>query len=87
MADINWTSTGAIISYCVIGAAGIGYVIYKKSKGSDTTTNNPYDAVDNTNIPNLVTPNLVNPTSGGKISRRNKSKKTNKTRNKKYKRS
>ena len=83
MADINWTSTGAIISYCVIGAAaGIGYVIYKKSKGSDTTTNNPYDAVDNTNIPNLV-----NPTSGGKISRRNKSKKTNKTRNKKYKRS
>jgi hypothetical protein len=82
MADINWTSTGAIIVYCVIGAAGIGYGIYKKNKGSDTTTRDSFDAVDNTGVDNRV-----NPTSGGKISRRNKSKKTNKTRNKKYKRS
>jgi hypothetical protein len=81
MADINWTSPGFIVGYCVIGA-GIGYGIYKKNKGSDTTTRDSYDAVDNTYIPNRIFP-----TSGGKISRRNKSKKTNKTRNKKYKRS
>ena len=80
MADINWTSPVAIGFYCAIGV-GIAVGLYKKNKGSDTTTNDPYDAVNNTNITNLV-----NPTSGGKISRRNKSKKTNKTRNKKYKR-
>jgi hypothetical protein len=81
MADINWTSPGAIVGYCVIGAAGIGYVLYK-SKGSDSRSDSFDNPIDNTDVPNRIFPTI-----GGKKSRRNKSKQTNKTRNKKYKRS
>ena len=49
MADINWTSPVAIGFYCAIGV-GIAVGLYKKNKGSDTTTNDPYDAVNNTNM-------------------------------------
>jgi hypothetical protein len=81
MADINLTSPVAIGVYCLLGL-GIVVGLYKKNKGSDTTTRDSFDAVDNTGVDNFG-----NTTSGGKISRRNKSKKNNKTRNKKYKRS
>ena len=81
MADINWTSPGAIVGYCVIGAAGIWYGLYK-SKGSDSRSESFDNPIDDTGIPNHIFP-----TVGGKKSRRNKGKQANKTRNKKYKRS
>ena len=77
MSDINWTSPGAIAFYCVIGAAGIGYGFYN-NKGSETTRSSFDNPLGDTGVPNLI-----NPASGGKKSRRNKNKKNNKTKNKK----
>jgi hypothetical protein len=83
MADINWTSPGAIVVYCIIGA-GIGYGMYK-SNGSDTSDTSR-DSFDNP-VGDTGVPNRIFPGSGGKKSRKSCGKRNNKTRNKKYKRS
>jgi hypothetical protein len=80
MADINWTSPGAIALYCIVGV-GIGYGFYK-NKSSEPTRSSFDDPVGDTGVPNFI-----NPVSGGKKSRKNGGKRNNKTRNKKYKRS
>lgn len=80
MADINWTSPGAIVVYCIIGA-GIGYGFYN-NKSSETARSSFDNPVGDTGVPDRIFPG-----SGGKKSRKSGCKQNNKTRNKKYKRS